>query len=530
MTAGWVGLLVAMALCCAPAHAAEAVDDTTAPAVAIAVPVDGAVLDEPLPALSGTAGTAAGDAATVTVELFAGDTIDDSPNGSAQVQATDGAWSAQSPLHLIDGLWTLRVRQQDGAGNTGVAAVSFWVDTQWPHVTVFEPYEHEVTEDTTPAFAGQATTADGDDGFVTAELFAGQPASGQPMHAWQLALGAGGAWSVTPDAALADGAYTLAVTQSDDAGHEFVREVPFGVDTTAPAPTITSPGEFARAVSVAGTGGTAAGDDVEVSLDLFDGPSATGTPRWSRLDSLTDGAWGIIPVPELPEGTYTLRVRQADWADRTGTALRTFVVDRTAPALTLETPGEGARVGGPRPLLSGTAGSAPGDADSVRVTIGRETYTFPVADGRWSGAPGKDLQVGRYSLSVSQSDAALNRTSIRRRTFYVIAAPAPPAPPRDTTGPTVELPARVTIRKRRILAPLTIGEFATGTVSLRFGRLYLARGTISGDGKLTVRMRPRRGALARLRRTRVRPTLHVRVTDSARNATSRWRTVGVRGR
>ena len=87
--------------------------------------------------------------------------------------------------------------------------------------------------------------------------------------------------------------------------------------------------------------------------------------------------------------------------------------DMRAPVVSITTPGEGARVAGDALVLSGTAGTAPGDEDVVMVEFlgdnaaGR-TLTTRAGAGTWS----IDLQgphpAGRYEVRVSQRDRAGN--------------------------------------------------------------------------------------------------------------------------
>ena len=68
--------------------------DTTAPAVAIAAPADGARMNDATPDITGSGGTGAGDAGTVTLRLYAGSTPTGSPlqTGTPAVGG-GGGWS-----------------------------------------------------------------------------------------------------------------------------------------------------------------------------------------------------------------------------------------------------------------------------------------------------------------------------------------------------------------------------------------------------------------------------------------------------
>ncbi len=97
--------------------------DTTAPALALdPVPGDG-TLTEPRPTFGGTAGTADGDASTVTLRLFAAA----APSGAAVRTASaavdgDGGWTTTLADALPEGDYVARAEQSDAAGNTTVTS------------------------------------------------------------------------------------------------------------------------------------------------------------------------------------------------------------------------------------------------------------------------------------------------------------------------------------------------------------------------------------------------------------------------
>ena len=75
------------------------------------------------PAVQGTAGTASGDAGNVTVELFAGGSPSGSPIQSVTApRSSSGAYTARFREVAPGGTYTVRTRQRDAAGNTGLSA------------------------------------------------------------------------------------------------------------------------------------------------------------------------------------------------------------------------------------------------------------------------------------------------------------------------------------------------------------------------------------------------------------------------
>ena len=93
--------------------------DEIAPAVTLTTPADGAASFDDTPTFAGAAGEAAGDAATVGVEVRSGGTV----VATMTAPRSGAAWSVDSsPLGA--GTYTVRATQVDAAGNTGVSATS----------------------------------------------------------------------------------------------------------------------------------------------------------------------------------------------------------------------------------------------------------------------------------------------------------------------------------------------------------------------------------------------------------------------
>ncbi len=99
--------------------------DTRAPYVTLDQPITGTVTTNPTPAFAGTAGTAFGDLATVTVEVFAGN---DASGTALRVLTTttaaDGRWSVVPVSPLADGTYSARARQFDASGNQATSPTS----------------------------------------------------------------------------------------------------------------------------------------------------------------------------------------------------------------------------------------------------------------------------------------------------------------------------------------------------------------------------------------------------------------------
>lgn len=99
--------------------------------------------------------------------------------------------------------------------------------------------------------------------------------------------------------------------------------------------------------------------------------------------------------------------------------------DTTAPAVTITSPTEAADLGGRKPLVSGTAGTAAGDASTVTVRFtgpgSPQTLSATVSGGNWSVGPADDLVPGTWSVVANQQDAAGNTGTSAARSFGINA-------------------------------------------------------------------------------------------------------------
>jgi hypothetical protein len=120
--------------------------DPTAPSVTLSSPAAGSSTNDASPQFAGTAGTADGDAASVTVELWPGAAVGAGApayTASATRDASTGAYSTSGPFTRVsdsstgatlpDGTWTAMAVQSDSVSNTGRSqSTTFRVDATLP--------------------------------------------------------------------------------------------------------------------------------------------------------------------------------------------------------------------------------------------------------------------------------------------------------------------------------------------------------------------------------------------------------------
>ena len=296
------------------AHYVKATTDLVPPCLSLSAPANGSSTTNVNLAFSGTAGTAIGDSATVTVDLYLGTNASGTPAQalSAAVQA-NGSFAVSTTL--ATGTWTAQVQQQNSAGVIGsTAANTFTVNPQAPPSPTI-----------TSSPPNASASANASFGF----------SDGASGISFQCALDASAFAACSSPATytgLVDGAHTFQVEAVDTAGNASgPASATWTVDTTAPTVALASPANGdnrAEWPTFTGTGGTAAGDRSSVTVNLYAGPTSTGAP----LQTLTaavggGGAYAVPATAPLNPGTYTAQATQVDQLGNSGSSTaNTFTV------------------------------------------------------------------------------------------------------------------------------------------------------------------------------------------------------------
>jgi hypothetical protein len=233
-----------------------------------------------------------------------------------------GSWSATAS-ELPDGTYTAQAEQRDAAGNTGRGGPNkFGVDVTPPE-TVIDSGPRDPINSASASFEFHASEDRSTfqcslDGGAYAACASGQTYSG-----------------------LAAGRHTFAVRARDRAGNVDASPATFAwtVDTAAPAVTLAVPADGASlsdaTPSLSGAAGTAAGDSATVTVRIYSGASASGTPVQTLTATRSGGSWSAT-ASQLADGTYTAQAEQRDTAGNVGrSATRTFAVKAgvTAPVI-----------------------------------------------------------------------------------------------------------------------------------------------------------------------------------------------------
>ena len=447
--------------------------DTTAPIVSINSATSPS--KNATPELTGAAGVQAGDRSSVVVTVYSGSSTAGSVVQTKTLAPSGSSWSYLLSK-LADGTYTAQAVQEDEAGNVGKSsAVTFTIDTTAPVLAIVEaPAAH--TKSSTPALAGTAGTAAGDQTTVLLTLYKGSVVGGTVVEAASRPVSAA-KWSYTA-AVLPDGTYTAQAVQEDAAGNVGKSSaVTFTVDTTAPIVSLnslTSPSKNTMP-ELTGTAGVLAGDRASIMVTVYSGSSTAGSVVQTKTVTPGGSSWSYL-VSKLADGTYTAQAVQEDEAGNVGkSSAVTFIVDTTAPIVSINSatsPSKNAT-----PELTGTAGVQAGDKSSVAVTVYSgsstagsvvQTKAVSPSGSSWSYLVSK-LADGTYTAQAVQEDAAGNVGKSSAVTFTVdTAAPvisinSVPSPGKNQTPDLTGTAGVQTGDKASVLVTVYAGSSTAGT-------------------------------------------------------------------
>jgi len=386
--------------------------DTAAPVTTLTHPAHGSATNDTTPPAGGTAGTAYGDG-SVTVEIRS------SPGGALvrtleSAPAPNGVWLAFVEPELPEGLYTVRARQTDVAGNVSESEErAFRVDVTEPSPPALVAPAHEAVVGPRPTFTWAETTdVSGIDHY---ELFVVQPLA-QGLYQARLEDCPGGTCSASPDRALADGLHrweVRAVDRADNTVFSAQRDVT--VDATPPAPfALAGPADGARTADTTPTVQWAATDDALAGLAGYD-VFVDGERVAAGIDATE------LTLPALADGAHTWRVVAIDTVgNERASAVRTVEVDTTAPV---------ARVRAvPNPVLAASdvvldaSGSTDADAGALvrhewdldgDGTFDRDTGPAPTTTTSYP-ALGQPQPAVRVTDEVGHTSTASVDVSVRR--------------------------------------------------------------------------------------------------------------------
>jgi nitrogen fixation protein FixH len=252
-------------------NAAIAVDGT-APVLTLTSPAEGALVASETVNISGSVD----DLSILAVDI-----------NTTSVPVSDGSFS--HAITLSEGEQTIVVVARDAAGNSISLERVVTIDLTAPVITITEPFDGENLGSDIVTVSGSI-----DDSAIESV----------DINGTLISVTNG---SFTGPVTLSDGAQTITVTASDEAGNEGSSSIDVTIDTAAPVVTIVSPVEGdsfgTRSVVVSG-----ALDDSEITEVDING----------QIVAVTDGNFSMTLI--LDEGENTITVTAVDSAGNDGYA------------------------------------------------------------------------------------------------------------------------------------------------------------------------------------------------------------------
>ena len=400
---------------------ADAEDDTV-----LAVSVDSVINDAESGDVTLTLSGVDADADSVTVTLTDGE---GTAVTAAAVAGNNGDWTVDvSGGALIDGNVSVAVDMTDDAGNTASASTSFDLDTtadlEDGAVLTVAAVDADINDAESGAVTLTLSGVDADAETVTVTLTDGE---GTAVTAAAVA-GNNGDWTVdVSGGALIDGAVSVAVDMTDDAGNTASASTSFDLDTTADLEDDT-----VLAVSVGSVINDEESDDVTLTLSGVDADAETvtvtltdgeGTAVTAAAVAGNNGDWTVdVSGGALIDGNVSVAVDMTDTSGNSASASTSFDLDTTADledgavltVAAVDADINDAESGAVTLTLSGVDA----DAETVTVTLtdGEGTAVTAAAvagnNGDWTvDVSGGALIDGAVSVAVDMTDDAGNTAS-----------------------------------------------------------------------------------------------------------------------
>jgi hypothetical protein len=322
-------------------------------------------------------------------------TASDSGSGIAkmEIKLDTGSWSTiagttDTLTSLADGSHTVTVRVTDNAGNVNSASASFVVDTVAPVLSINSPTSGSYNN--TGSVTVSWTATDGGSGIAKTEI-------NVDSGPWTPISGTG--YSLT---SMANGAHTVTIRATDNAGNMNTESVTFTVDTVKPVLNIVAPVPDSwyntTALNATWTASDSGSGIAYFRVSLDKGQWINGTNEYQMLNGLTNGQ-------------HTIEVRAYDKAGNYNDTALLFNVEMIKPKLTITTPIENACLNLSAVEVSWNANSASGIANywvsvdsGVWTDVAKDTsYSFAsLADGSHVVTLRAENNVGDYNeTSVS---------------------------------------------------------------------------------------------------------------------------------
>ncbi len=354
--------------------------DTGQPIIAISQPVNGTKLNTTSITLNGTFS----DFTETSVGLL----VDNVSQGNAELNNTE--WT--KTVTLTEGSHTITAIGTDSSNNTASTSIDVVIDTTAPTLRITSPARNATLNTSNVALTGTSADANGVASIhVSIDNSTFTQANG--TNSWSF------------NAIIADGTHNITVRATDMAGNVSKANVTIMVNTMINEITITSPVEGVKlnTSNVTITGSVTNSSHVQSIEVAIDG----GVSLPVSLNT-TSGIWTFGPV-DLVDGNHTAQAALTDLTNNTAIVTTSFVIDTTAPVISIVSPANNATLTTTNVMLNGTASDVSGITSVVVSMNGGSTSaaTLEPSTGNWSFQAA--LTNGTHRITVTATDMAGNQ-------------------------------------------------------------------------------------------------------------------------
>jgi hypothetical protein len=286
------------------------------PNVTLTSPTPSEVITGGQPTFSGKWDKSVVGAPQVSVQVYQGQSATGTPVETVNATtANDGTYSAPANPPLANGTYTAEAEQQATSPLSPGFSQPVTFTVRNPPVVGLDSPGASPLLTATPTLSGTAETqADP----VQVTVFA---ATGASVRTVSAPVGPDGGYSAQITPGLPDGAYTVQASQTDSGLTGTSSSQAFRIKVNPPAVTLEQPAPGSRVsaagVVFSGAAGTELGDSTQVTVVLYRGGSAAGSPLGTQGTAASGDTWSLRWPSRLPLGHYTVRVQQRDDAGHT---------------------------------------------------------------------------------------------------------------------------------------------------------------------------------------------------------------------